>query len=192
VSPSRGGAKGPLPNWISILVLLTAGWNGGQPLYNVEKIKISGEKKGKLIPSFAMHKKRWRMITEKKEKMDVEHSWLERIKHCKDSLPKIRNKFVQKWNCAALVRIPTFMLLCAIFIFPESICLFWCRDIGGPAVGKYKLLTDIHGCGNWDWGRAVSFLGVPKSDFLCSEEAMVEKRSGSRNNGWKQDRMKED
>jgi hypothetical protein len=36
----------------------------------------------------------------------------------------------------------------------------------GPIVGIYK--SQIYKCWNWDWGRAVSFLGVIKSNFLCS------------------------
>jgi hypothetical protein len=56
--------------------------------------------------------------------------------HCKDTIPKIRNKYSQKRNCAATVPIPTFRFLWAIYIFPWSVCLFCCRKIGGPNVGR--------------------------------------------------------
>ncbi len=80
--------------------------------------------------------------------------------HCKGTIPKIRNKHSQKWNCTVSVPIPTFMFL------------FCSRKIGGPIVGKYKSLTET-----WMWklglSRAVSFLGVHKSDFLCSAVYLV-------------------
>jgi hypothetical protein len=63
-------------------------------------------------------------------------------------IPKFRNKYYQKLNCAASVLISTFMFLWAIYIFPQ--------------------IAQKHECSNWDWSRAVSFLGVHKSDFLCS------------------------
>jgi hypothetical protein len=39
--------------------------------------------------------------------------------------------------------------------------------IGGPIVGIYKS-REVHECGNWEQGRAVSFLGTHKSDLVCS------------------------
>ncbi len=89
--------------------------------------------------------------------------------HCKDSIQNFRNKYSQKkWNCAASVPIPTFMFLWAIYMLPRSVYLFCCRKIGGSILGIYINRSQIHERGNWDWGRAVSFLGVNKSDFLCS------------------------
>ncbi len=57
-------------------------------------------------------------------------------------IPKFWNTYSLKWNCRASVPIPTFMFLWAIYIFSGSVCLFWCRKIGGPIVGIYKLLPD--------------------------------------------------
>ncbi len=61
-------------------------------------------------------------------------------------MPKICNKYSQKKNCAALVPISTFTCLWAIYIFPRSVCLFYCRKIRGPILGIYKSLTDT-----WMW-----------------------------------------
>ncbi len=62
--------------------------------------------------------------------------------HCKDTSPKIWNKYTQKWNTAASFPIPTFMFLWAIYTFPWFVCLFCFRKIDGPIVGIYKLLTE--------------------------------------------------
>ncbi len=47
--------------------------------------------------------------------------------HCKDTIPKIRNKYSRKRNCAASISISKFVCLWAIYIFPRSVCLFCCR-----------------------------------------------------------------
>ncbi len=52
------------------------------------------------------------------------------VTHCKDAIPKIRNKYSQKRN------IPTFMCLWAIYIFPWSVCLFCCRKISWTERGN--------------------------------------------------------
>ncbi len=84
--------------------------------------------------------------------------------HCKDTIPKIWNKYSQKWNCAASVLIPTFMFLwgfhdrSAYSAAGKYVNRYW----------EYINFSQIHVWGNWDWGCAVSFLGVYQSDFLCS------------------------
>jgi hypothetical protein len=43
------------------------------------------------------------------------------------------------------------------------------HKIGGPIMGiLYINRSRIHECGNWKPGLAVSFLGIHKSDLLCS------------------------
>ncbi len=68
------------------------------------------------------------------------------LPHCKDTIPKIRNKCSQKRSCAATVPIPTFIFLWAIHIFPWSVCQYCCRKIDGPNVGIYRSLTKT-----WKW-----------------------------------------
>ncbi len=96
--------------------------------------------------------------TYKKFKTLVAHNWYIKCpcknahihiicgQHCKDKIPKIRNKYSQERNCAATVPIPTFMFLWEIYIFIWSVYLFCCRKIGGPNVGIYRSLTDT-----WMW-----------------------------------------
>ncbi len=63
----------------------------------------------------------------------------------------------------------TFMYLLLIYIFSGSVCLLCCSQIGGPILGIYKSLTDtLHKCRNWERRRAVSCLGIHKSDFWYS------------------------
>jgi hypothetical protein len=65
---------------------------------------------------------------------------------------KIRIMYSQKSNCAALFPISIFIHLWAIYIFPGSLRLFCCSQIGRLIVGICKSLTDIrtYECRNWD------------------------------------------
>ncbi len=81
--------------------------------------------------------------------------------HCKDMVPKIRNKSSQKWNWAVSFPVPTFMYLWEIYIFPRSVHL---------ADGSWEHInrSQIHECGIWERSRTVFFLGIHKSDLVCS------------------------
>jgi hypothetical protein len=74
--------------------------------------------------------------------------WLVNVLHWKDTVPKIRNKYFQKWNCAASFQIPTSMYLWTIYIFPQSVHLHCCSKIGGQIVNY----SQIHEYGNWERG----------------------------------------
>ncbi len=76
------------------------------------------------------------------------------ITHCKEPIPKIENKYSQERNFAATVPISTFVCLWAIYIFPPSICLFWCRKYVDQS-WEFINRSQTHECGNWDWGRAI-------------------------------------
>ncbi len=62
-------------------------------------------------------------------------------------------------------------------VFPWLVCLFCCRKICGPNVRIYRSVTDT--CENWDWDRAILFLGIHKSKFLCSAVTFLLCKSAS-------------
>ncbi len=87
---------------------------------------------------------------------------------CKDTVPKIRNKYSQKWNCAASFPIP-------IYIIPRSVHR-----------GNIKNRSQIHKCGIWKkWDRPVSFLGIHKSDLLCSAWSKLHRRDWPSSDNWR-------
>ncbi len=101
-------------------------------------------------------------------------SWHHAIEsaHCKEPIPKIRNKYSQKRNCATIVPISAFMRLWSIYIFPRSIYLFCCRKYVDRS-WEYINRSQTHECGNWDWGRAIPRKGIHKWDFRYSAGQMI-------------------
>ncbi len=71
---------------------------------------------------------------------------------------KIRIMYSQKSNCATLFPVSIFKNMWTIYIFPGSVHLFCCSQIGRPILGIYKDRSQIYECRNWDWGLAVFFL----------------------------------
>ncbi len=94
--------------------------------------------------------------------------------HCKDKIPKFRNKYSQKRNIGVSVPVSTFMRLWAIYIFPRSICLFCWRKYVDRS-WDYINRSQTHECWNWSWGRAIPRKGIHKWNFRCSAENLDEK-----------------
>ncbi len=87
--------------------------------------------------------------------------------HCKNKLPKFRNKYSKKRNIGVSVPISTFMHLWAIYIFPQSVSLFCWRKYVDRS-WDYTNRSQIHECWNWGWVRAIPRKGIHKGDFRCS------------------------
>ncbi len=60
------------------------------------------------------------------------------------------------------------MYLWTIYIFPGSICRYFDAAKEVERSREYVNRSQIHESTNWEWGRAVSFLGIHRSDLLCS------------------------
>jgi hypothetical protein len=55
-----------------------------------------------------------------------------------------------------------------LFIYSHDRSFYFAAKIGGPIAREYINFSQIHESGNWERGRAVSFLEIHKSDLLGS------------------------
>jgi hypothetical protein len=84
--------------------------------------------------------------------------------HCKDTVPKIWKKIFPDWKFRGLSQF-LHSYICERFIYSHD------RSAAGKRVDRswhYINRLQRYECSNWDWGRAVWFLGIHKMDLLCS------------------------
>jgi hypothetical protein len=98
--------------------------------------------------------------------------------HCKDKIPKFRNKHSQKRNIGVSVPISTFMRLWAIYIFPRPVSLFCWRKYVDQS-WDYINRSQAHECWNWGWGREIPRKGIHHGDFPYSARKMLPNTSSS-------------
>jgi len=89
------------------------------------------------------------------------------LTHCKDTILKIWNKYSQKRNFAASEQFPH-SCVCERFIYSHDRPAYSAAGKYVDWSWKYINRSQAHECGNWDWGRAIPFLGIHKWDFSCS------------------------
>jgi hypothetical protein len=90
--------------------------------------------------------------------------------HCKCTVSKIRNKFSQKWNCAASISIFTLMYLWALQdVFPWSVRKSTIQQNRRTSFSwEYITCSQIHECRNWVKAAQFHFLGTFVLNFCCS------------------------
>jgi hypothetical protein len=87
--------------------------------------------------------------------------------NCKDTKSKIRKKISQKRNCSILRPQSQFLnsCVCERFIYSHDRSVY---SAAGKHVDRsrgYVIRSQAHECGNWAWGRAISFQGIQKWKF---------------------------
>jgi hypothetical protein len=60
------------------------------------------------------------------------------------------------------------LCFCELFIYSHDWSSYFAAEIGGPIAWEYINCSQIHECGRWERGRAVSYLVIHKSDLLGS------------------------
>ncbi len=90
--------------------------------------------------------------------------------HCKDTIPKIRNKDSQERNRVATVSIHVSVSDLCNRLTGLPILLQENRWAGS---GNIYIAQRHWKLGNWDWGRAIPFLRIYKFKFLCSAMSNV-------------------
>ncbi len=78
-----------------------------------------------------------------------------------------KQKFLEKGIARGQSQFPL-TCVCEWLVYSQgSVSLFCCRKICGPILGIYCINHwQKLECGNWDWGRAIPFLGIHNGIFF--------------------------
>ncbi len=95
------------------------------------------------------------------------YMWPAKQLQCEHAIPKIPNNIPRKGIARPQSQF-SHSCVCERLIYFHDRSAY---SAAGKYVGRsweYINRSQTHECGNWDWGRAIPFLGIHKLDFRCN------------------------